>query len=498
MLKAQGLSASQVAARLSATARPLGVGKGDRYYAAGLLDAAAALGASQRTDVSVIAALAAMRSNVGAKLRTTPAGAKSASMPVIKPTRLYMLVKPEKATELRAELSKRRYSIVMSAAVWMVEGGPELDRLGQELREKGLVERAAVSKSWQVFGSLTNDTYSDQQWALIYGAFPTAWNRAPNLSDVTIAVLDTGVDFSHPDLQGVRWTAPCSMIDESRPDGGVPKGYLQEMLPPDAALQRRPAASYCWNTVPNDDAGHGTLVAGIIAATRDNGQGVSGAGYGAGDSAFRIMPVKVLDSTGSGEEITVAYSIYYAVDNGADVINLSLGGDPGEPAAPEVQAAVAYALDHDVVVVAAAGNQGAAQVSPPANIASVIAVGAASIWGTPASFSNYGVGLDLLAPGGGAFSAIVLASAVGPETEHIDAKAYTIAQSHGSFTLPPLPAGEYHYYYAWVDTNLNDQLDEGDYYDVSGPHLLRTNAPIALNMQLQVYTGPPLPVRLLR
>jgi subtilisin family serine protease len=142
---------------------------------------------------------------------------------------------------------------------------------------------------------------------------------------------------------------------------------------------------------PNDDNGHGTHVSGTIAQTTLNGFGVAGVAFGT-----TIMPVKVLNSAGTGSHEWIANGIHYAVDNGADVINLSLGG----PGSDTLLEAVQYAYENGVVVVAASGNENGAISYPAAYDAYVIAVGATRYDETRSYYSNYGSSLDLVAPGG--------------------------------------------------------------------------------------------------
>jgi serine protease len=143
---------------------------------------------------------------------------------------------------------------------------------------------------------------------------------------------------------------------------------------------------------PNDDNGHGTHVCGTVAQTTNNGFGVAGI-------AFRttVMPVKVLNAAGTGTHQWIADGIQYAVDKGADIINLSLGG----PSSTTLENAVAYAYNSGVVVFAASGNDGAGSVDYPAAYDDyVIAVGATQYDETRAPYSNYGSSLDIVAPGG--------------------------------------------------------------------------------------------------
>ncbi|MCB2293574.1 S8 family peptidase [Clostridium algoriphilum] len=149
-----------------------------------------------------------------------------------------------------------------------------------------------------------------------------------------------------------------------------------------------------------DDNNHGTHVSGIIAAENNNGYSIAGV-----NNATNILPVKVLDSNGSGTQENVAKGIKYAVDNGAKVINLSLGirksdGSPVAPTdVPQIETQLKYAYDKGVTVVAAAGNESKGNLSYPANSNYVVNVGATNNKDQLASFSNWGSGLDIVAPG---------------------------------------------------------------------------------------------------
>ncbi|MDQ1516358.1 MAG: thermitase, partial [Actinomycetota bacterium] len=199
---------------------------------------------------------------------------------------------------------------------------------------------------------------------------PDAWNTTTGNDSMILAIVDSGVQLNHPDLVG-RLVPGWDFVNN--------------------------------DPTPEDDFGHGTMVAGIAAAVTNNGQGVSGATW-----RGRIMPVKVLDSTGSANDDDIASGITYAVDHGASVINLSLGG-PG--ASTTLQTAVDYATRHNVVVVAAAGNDGTKGVTAatmphfPAACDGVISVGATDAAGNHAAFSSYGSWVDVVAPGEASASA---------------------------------------------------------------------------------------------
>jgi subtilisin family serine protease len=199
---------------------------------------------------------------------------------------------------------------------------------------------------------------------------PEAWSRGYTGQGIVVAVCDTGVDRTHPDLDGNIWTNAREVVGNGLDDDG--NGFVDDV--------------YGWNFASGnnntlDVQGHGTHVAGTIAG-ENNGFGVTGVAY-----AARIMPVKVLGDNGSGSFQSVASGIRYAADNGAHVINLSLGASVGDSS---VQSAVQYAWNRGVAVIMAAGNNGASRPGYPASYATNwgIAVGAIDSNGSLASFSN--------------------------------------------------------------------------------------------------------------
>ena len=183
------------------------------------------------------------------------------------------------------------------------------------------------------------DPQIGSQWAL-QGDGPmgaaTAWTRITG-GDVTVAVVDTGVDLAHRDLAPNLWTNPGEVPGNGVDDDG--DGFVDDVHGADFVNR---------DGDPTDDNGHGTHVAGIVAARGNNGVGVAGLAWRA-----RIMAVKVLGADASGDMAAVAEGVRYAVAHGARVINLSLTGpSPGA----DLAAAVAAAAAANVLVVAAAGN----------------------------------------------------------------------------------------------------------------------------------------------
>lgn len=198
---------------------------------------------------------------------------------------------------------------------------------------------------------------------------------------VIVAVIDTGVDRFHPELRGAMWINRKEIPGNRRDDDG--NGYVDDV--------------YGWNFANNDNdtmdlAGHGTVVAGVIAAWTNNGIGIAGVNPWA-----RIMPVKVSTWSGNTSNFEIADAIRYAADNGARVINISYGGRHRRWT--EYQA-IAYARQKGVIVVAAAGNQAyEAQSHSPGGLPSVITVAATGVDDKRLGFSNWGPGVDISAPG---------------------------------------------------------------------------------------------------
>ncbi len=203
------------------------------------------------------------------------------------------------------------------------------------------------------------------QWGLAKISAPDAWDITTGSDTITIAIIDSGVAAGHPDL-----------------DGKVLPGQNFLFTPP--------------TTDSNDDAGHGTFVAGVAAAKGNNSYGISGVSWGA-----KILPVKVLNSQGSTSNAVVAMGINYAAEQRAQIINLSLGTSDRSQA---VYDAVSKAYDQGLVLVSAAGNDGKADPQYPASFDQVISVGASTPLDRPAVYSNSGPEISIVAPGDGIFS----------------------------------------------------------------------------------------------
>jgi serine protease len=232
--------------------------------------------------------------------------------------------------------------------------------------------RANVKQGWEKL-----------QWNLLPASgvdAPRAWSNLiadhrPGGRGVTVAILDTGVAYRDwkqfyrsPDFTATKFVSPYDFVDK--------------------------------NSYPLDREGHGTFVAGVVAESTNNHVDLTGLAYGAS-----IMPVRVLDSQGEGDETTIARGIRYAATHGAQIINLSLEFLPTQVKSgrdiPQIVSAIGFARRKGVIVVGAAGNDENSQIAYPARVPGVISVGATTRDRCLAAYSNGGSGLDLVAPGGG-------------------------------------------------------------------------------------------------
>lgn len=241
------------------------------------------------------------------------------------------------------------------------------------------------TKQW----SLNNDG-SFRSWAKVDADvdMPEAWEITQGSEDITVAILDSGIRLTHPEFSGRLWVNADEVADNGVDDDG--NGYIDDI--------------HGWNMVNEsadvrDELGHGTHVAGIIGATGNNALSYAGV-----DWHCKLMVLKVLDNNRSGLYSWWAKAIRYAVDNGADIINMSLGGTA------ELQTladAVQYAYDRGVLIVTSMQNFNNDEVYYPAGHTLTLAVGASdpddrrstALAGLESYGSNYGNHIDVLAPG---------------------------------------------------------------------------------------------------
>jgi len=270
--------------------------------------------------------------------------------------------KPKATTSARkAALSKVKAKpdgSVSSDVVTVTGDGKAADLL-KKVKADPAVELASLNYIRRASATPNDYLYFNYQKYLPTVRVDKAWDLSKSAGTQTIGVLDTGVDAGHPDLAG-------------------------HLLP----------GYNTFNTAlpPNDGFGHGTAVAGIIAAGTSNGIGIAGVAWNA-----KVRPVKVLDDNGSGSDANLINGINWAVKNGVRVINMSLGGEGDDPVLHQV---IQNAVNKGVVLVAAAGNTGASTpLHYPAAYPEVLSVGAINKNGVLTSFSTWGDSVDIAAPG---------------------------------------------------------------------------------------------------
>ncbi|MFZ1600535.1 S8 family serine peptidase [Candidatus Saccharibacteria bacterium] len=275
-----------------------------------------------------------------------------------------------------------------------------------------------------------NDPYYPSSWALQHTGATGAWAISTG-TPMVIAIIDTGFALSHEDLQtqwyqnqgengftqsGDRcWTGVSQNKSTNSCDDDA-NGYIDDWRGWNFVNKSNLPQAGTTNPT-GSGVSHGTAVAGIAGAATNNGIGVASYNWN-----VKLMPLQALSDNGSGVTSDIAAAIYYAVDNGASVINLSLGGSADDPA---LKAAVLYAYQHNVVIVAAAGNCGTGtesgcdpskpgQMLYPALYDHVISVGATDVNDARASFSSYGPALDVIAPGSGNITSTLIDTSSSP------------------------------------------------------------------------------------
>lgn len=312
----------------------------------------------------------------GAFLYSSGIAQQAFAFPRYRPGEILIKLKPGVSPSLIASLSQRYalqqvssspysgfHRVATSATTAKVAGD-----LVQALRREPGVALAEANFIRRVEEFIPNDPLFGLQWHLQINGLPLAWELSSG-KDVVVAVLDTGIAYEN---------------------------YLKFAQAPDLAnTSFLPGWDFINNDDhPDDDNRHGTHIAGIIAQSSNNLIGGAGVAF-----QCSLMPVKVLDASGAGDVATIVDGIYYAVNNGAKIINMSYGSI-GDPSATEEEA-INYATSQGVLVICSAGNEASNQPHYPSSYPSSISVSATRYDNQFASsYSNYGPDVDLAAPGG--------------------------------------------------------------------------------------------------
>jgi len=269
-------------------------------------------------------------------------------------------VKPKRVRQIFSKHSLVQRKLIEKVQGYLMKIPKEktIEEMIEELKKDPDVIYAEPNFTLQSLSTAPNDEYFDRQWATKKIELDNAWDLEKGSADVTIAVIDSGIDLEHPDLK-------------------------ENMIPGYDFVND---GSDAW-----DDNGHGTAIAGVIGAIGNNNQGIAGVNW-----QSKLMPLKVVDGDGIGTYYDVAQGIIYAAEHNARIINLSIGGYAYSNALKD---AVDYALEKGCLLVAAVGNDGIGAPMYPAAYEGVIGVAATDSQDRVDKNSNYGDFVDLSAPG---------------------------------------------------------------------------------------------------
>ena len=295
--------------------------------------------------------------------------------------------------QVRLPNNKQKHSLFRKSSSEKIEAlqiqtDVSAEKLCEQLMALSSVKFAEPNYEIELYSEPNVDPLKSNQSYLFVNDLYKIWNFKPN-TDVVVALIDTGIDYDHEDLKDAIFNNPNETLNGIDDDGN---GFIDD-------VNGYSWISYSTNSLSSnstDDHGHGTHLAGIIAANH-NLVGIAGL-----NPSTKIMPLKVFNYMGKGTQLEASIAIRYAVDMGADIINCSWGF---YRKTTTLQNAINYALSHDVIVVAAVGNSGVGFPMYPANFSDVIGVGAINEKDNiKESYSNYGSSVDFVVSGTNIFS----------------------------------------------------------------------------------------------
>ncbi len=352
---------------------------------------------------SVVRAQATLQAQENGNQQMTVTVLKAPPQPEIIPGQVIIKYKPTVSmmatTSIAAEMGLTAIKGIsrLQAVVYQIPAGKTLEQVLEECKSRHEIEYA--EPNYRLYAlDIPNDPDFNKLWGLHNTGqtggqvdadidAPEAWNKAKGRSEIIVGVIDTGIDYNHPDLAANMWKNPGEIPNNNRDDDN--NGYVDDVYGYDFVNR---------DGDPMDDNRHGTHVAGTIGAVGNNDKGIVGVNW-----TVRLMALKFLSASGSGSTADAAEAIIYAADNGAMLTSNSWGGG-GE--SQTLKDAIQYAQDKGLLFIAAAGNESKDNDGPNPNYPSsytnesIIAVAASTDRDVLASFSNYGkTSVDLAAPG---------------------------------------------------------------------------------------------------
>jgi len=325
---------------------------------------------------------------------------------IVLPAATQKAVAIEQEESTRGMHTARRFSHLNGMRLVQVPEGSSVENVRQDLIATGNYAVVATDDIRTASTTTPTDSYFSEQWSLYNSGASgnkagadigarTAWDTSTNAENVIVAVIDSGINVQHPDIENNLWTNP----DERNNDGvdNDNNGYVDDMHGIDTTVDYGTTAA----SNPTDQNGHGTHVAGTIGASGNNSKGIAGVAW-----RVQIMSLKFIDGTGKGSTSDAITCINYAIAKKASIINASYGNEQGQAYYNEAEyAAIDAARRAGIIFVAAAGNDTTnvdVDKSYPTGypLDNIVSVGSSSSLDDPSTFSNYGAGaVDLFAPG---------------------------------------------------------------------------------------------------